>query len=234
MRLLRSIITISMSIILIMCVTNCVPELTVYSLELSEKGLGYVEINEIEYTLVVPSNAKEYDADDAYFVVTDHKYGLKGKINLVDNINIDEDGITGSIPVTAIGREAFKDCDLTEVVIPETVTSIKEKAFYSCDNLTSITIPDSVTSIKYEAFFSCDNLTNVTIGLVGGSASKRNKTTIGEGAFSFCKNLSNVTLGENVTKIEKNAFRNTNLDRVTIPEGISTIFSKFLVGSNAF
>lgn len=217
-----------------MCVTNCVPELTVYALEPSENGIGYVEIDEIDYTLVVPSNVTEYNADDAYFVETDHKYGLKGKIELYDKINIDEDGITGSIPVTAIGREAFRDSDITEVVIPETVTSIKEKAFYSCDNLNAITIPDSVTSIKYEAFFGCDNLASATIGLAENSSAGRSKTTIGEGAFYACKNLSNVSLGENVKKIEKNAFRNTNLDGVTIPDGISTIFTKVLVGSNAF
>lgn len=122
MRLLSSIITFSMSIIMIMYVTNCVSDLKVYALDSSENGIGYVEIDEIEYTLAVPSNAKEYDSDDAYFVVTDHKYGLKGKIELIDKINIDEDGITGSIPVTAIGREAFKDSDITEVVILSSIS----------------------------------------------------------------------------------------------------------------
>ena len=34
-----------------------------------------------------------------------------------------------------------------DVVIPDTVTVIGEKAFEDCRNLTSVTIPDSVTSI---------------------------------------------------------------------------------------
>ena len=38
------------------------------------------------------------------------------------------------------------------VVIPEGVASIGDKAFYYCKNLTNITIPDSVTRIGKEAF----------------------------------------------------------------------------------
>ena len=47
--------------------------------------------------------------------------------------------------------------------IPNSVTSIGERAFYGCSGLTSLTIPNSVTSIGYDAFESCFNLTSVTI-----------------------------------------------------------------------
>lgn len=39
------------------------------------------------------------------------------------------------------------------------VTSIGERAFYSCENLTEVVIPDSVTSIGGSAFARCDGLT---------------------------------------------------------------------------
>ncbi len=48
---------------------------------------------------------------------------------------------------------------ITDLVIPDSVTSIGDYAFYDCSSLTSITIPDSVTSIGSSAFYGCSNLT---------------------------------------------------------------------------
>ena len=44
------------------------------------------------------------------------------------------------------------------------VTSIGHLAFRKCKGLTNISIPDSVTSIRLGAFFNCLSLVNVTIG----------------------------------------------------------------------
>ncbi len=50
---------------------------------------------------------------------------------------------------------------VTDLVIPNGVTSIGNYAFRVCRNLTSITIPDSVTSIGDWAFYGCSSLTSV-------------------------------------------------------------------------
>jgi hypothetical protein len=52
---------------------------------------------------------------------------------------------------------------ITNVTIPETVTSIGDEAFRDCILLSSITIPESVVSIGYSAFSHCRSLTNITI-----------------------------------------------------------------------
>ena len=48
-----------------------------------------------------------------------------------------------------------------ELVIPDSVTTIEEYAFMSCDALTSVTIGNSVTTIGVGAFWGCDSLTSV-------------------------------------------------------------------------
>ena len=47
-------------------------------------------------------------------------------------------------------------------IIPDSVTSIDDRAFAGCTGLTNITIPDSVTSIGYYAFRVCSNLISIT------------------------------------------------------------------------
>ena len=84
-----------------------------------------------------------------------------------------------------IPSSAFYSCNsLTNVGIPDCVTSIGYRAFYNCDSLTSVVIPDSVTSIGEEAFLNCDSLTSVTIG--------NGVTSIGESAFYGCRSLKEI------------------------------------------
>jgi hypothetical protein len=47
-------------------------------------------------------------------------------------------------------------------MIPNSVRSIGDYAFYNCSGLTSVTIPDSVTSIGQDAFSGCSSLAIVT------------------------------------------------------------------------
>ena len=51
---------------------------------------------------------------------------------------------------------------VTELIIPETVTCIKDSAFRNCNKLTSITLHSGITSIKSNAFRCCDSLINIT------------------------------------------------------------------------
>lgn len=64
--------------------------------------------------------------------------------------------------VTVIKDFAFEGFEsVTKVVIPNTVTSIGESAFANCAGITSLTIPSSVTEIKVKAFKGCTNLKSV-------------------------------------------------------------------------
>ncbi len=56
----------------------------------------------------------------------------------------------------------FRSCFfLTDIIIPNSVTSIGNEAFENCESLTSVYIPDSMKKIGSFAFNGCYSLTNV-------------------------------------------------------------------------
>ena len=66
--------------------------------------------------------------------------------------------------VTSIGENVFFDCkDLTEIDIPESVTTIRYSAFAGT-GLTSLRIPNSITRLGQFCFYCCASLTDVIIG----------------------------------------------------------------------
>ena len=136
---------------------------------------------------------------------------------------------------------------VTELVIPDGVTAVKDNAFYNCSNLTSVTIPDSVTSIGDDAFSGCSSLTYNTYdnALYLGNASNpymvlvdTTSTTITTceihpytklihpDAFSGCTSLTSVTIPDSVTSIGDSAFSGcSSLTSVTIPDSVTSIGS---------
>ena len=86
---------------------------------------------------------------------------------------------------------------VTEVTIPEGITSISDSTFSNCKYLSSVTLPDSLTSIGEYAFAFCYSLKEITIpeGVI----------TIGKGAF-YDSNLANIWFRGDQPVIGENAF----------------------------
>ena len=101
--------------------------------------------------------------------------------------------------VKVIGEKAFTECNgITSVVIPNSVTQIEKSAFYSCKDLTKVTLNNTLKEIPQRAFYRCGNLTSIHI--------PNSVTKIGKEAFGDCHNLNSITIPSGLLEIEKDAF----------------------------
>ena len=123
--------------------------------------------------------------------------------------------------------------EVTELVIPDGVTSIGYYAFYRCKSLKSITIPDSVTVIGEDAFDGCRCLTDVTTSerwmnyFAGLDNVDRinGKEIISDGSFKILgdklvwvdKGASSVSIPATVKSIHPSAFEGCkNIENVNV------------------
>ena len=146
--------------------------------------------------------------------------------------------------VTSIGSYAFANTPICgSLIIPNSVTEIKEGAFENCRNLNSLklpsnlkrieslvfkscgfsgslTIPNSVTEIGHHTFYGCNNFTKELI-------LSENLEKIGSYAFAGCSGFSegNLTIPNSVTVIGIGAFSDCSSfnGKLTLPENLTKI-----------
>ena len=134
-------------------------------------------------------------------------------------------------PVVSIGRNnssynilnsTANNTTITEIVLPETLTSIGNYAFKGCTGLTSVTIGSSVTSIGNYVFQNCTGITSIEI--------PNSVTSIGNYVFQNCIGLTSVTISSSVTNIGKNVFNGcTNLINIYIDENNNSFSSEGVI-----
>ena len=102
------------------------------------------------------------------------------------------------------------------VIIPDSVTTIGERAFDGCKVIKSVIIGSTVKFIESYAFNNCDNLKSVTFR---GAAA-----VVGPHTFSFCPSLTDIDFGSRVYEISDHAFSSCDsLKSVTIPPSVRKI-----------
>ena len=131
--------------------------------------------------------------------------------------------------------EGVYDKTITEVVIPDYVTSIGKYAFRDCSGFASITIPDSVTSIGDSAFRNCSGLESITLPFIGAKLNGTENTRFGyifgtnyygESKEYIPRNLRTVVISNSsgVTSMGNDAFSGcSGLTNITIPDSVTSI-----------
>ena len=154
------------------------------------------------------SPATDFTFDSTTGTITGYS-GSGGNISIPRVIN--------DVAVTKIDGYFFEGQTINNVIIPNTITELKEGAFMGIQ-LTNIVIPNSVTIIG-DAAFTGNSLKTVIMS--------DSVTTIGVGAFTN-NVITNFVIPNGITTIPNNLFYNNELTNIIIPSTITSI------GENAF
>ena len=163
----------------------------------------------------------------------------------------------GGYPVTAIGYRAFDGATMdwvrtqvTKIVLPDTVQTLAEDAFYGCmqlqeltlsnnlktigvhafmdcRRLKSVSIPSSVTSIEKQAFCNCTALESVQLHIASQAL------TVGSFAFLNCPSLKTMEIASSNITILTKAF-GYNYDETTKVYSASGLTIRGYVNSPAY
>ena len=137
-------------------------------------------------TISIPSSVKSI-GEDAFFSCNNLQKSEFASIESLCSINF---GNEFANPLSIARQLYVSDEKVINLVVPETVSSIGDYAFYNCTSLASVAISDSVKSIGKRAFYGCNRLASVEI--------PNSVTSIGAEAFSGCSYLKSLTYNSNV------------------------------------
>ena len=178
-------------------------------------------------------------SDDLYLRYTFDGDGVQNGLTLMKYIGASSEVIVPD-GVTKLQYSTFSECRqlLTRVVLPDGLLSIPESLLNNCTNLKEVVIPESVTTIGNHAFFGCAflekinlpaGLTEISQSLLGGCTALSEitipdgVTAIGDSAFQKCASLTEIVLPQGLRRIDGEAFFGcTGLSYIDIPDGLET------------
>lgn len=179
--------------------------------------VGLTESGKKQKSIVIPARCEglkelpfhDTEVEEVRFE-SDRDIPLNGALGLS---NLKKVELPGKLCI--IGPQEFWQCgQLERITIPGTVTSIGDYAFQECGSLKEVNIEEgALESLGSYVFLHCDALESVTL--------PDHLASIGKGAFEQLENLKTITLPKGIKKIDDNAFLNSGVTDVYIPEEVS-------------
>ncbi len=110
----------------------------------------------------------------------------------------------------------LEDNPISDLIIPNTITSISDYAFCGCTSITSVMIPDNVIELGKSSFEKCDNLSAVNMG--------NGINKLGEAVFAKCSKLIQIVFSNAMDEVpDKTLMECSSLSNVLIPDSILSI-----------
>lgn len=128
-------------------------------------------------------------------------------------------------PVTLIGINSFMSTKVETVILPDSITEIREKSFTNCQELTQIRFSNNLVLIENNAFERCPKITRIEL--------PESIQTIEQYAFSDCAGLSEVVLKGTNLSIGMAAFAYNPLLKAVTLSGVKTIGWAAFQGSSS-
>ena len=127
--------------------------------------------------------------------------------------------------ITTIDGESFRGCTALKAIdIPDSVTTLGYGAFWGA-GLESVVVPESVTSIKNYVFYRCKSLVSAEIyGTTDYKVGSRIYKAPGARMFSECSKLENIVLGDNINLLNTYCFHGTAITEFTVPARVKFIY----------
>lgn len=133
--------------------------------------------------------------------------------------------------IEKIADYAFAENKLGEVKLPSSITKIGNRAFLNA-GITSISLPDEVTSIGEYAFYNNFNGNHENYNKIKSFKIPTGVTAVPTGLFQANSELVEVEFHNNIKTIGQDAFNQTNLDKLYLPEGITSIGARAFFGGD--
>lgn len=126
----------------------------------------------------------------------------------------------GGSGLTKIPSNTFFDCEnLSDLTLPDKLSSIDIVAFANCKSLESVSFPESLKEIGTGSFSECVNLKNIK------GFEKTGVKSVAKHAFRGCRSLKSFALPAALETIDSYAFAHTNIHEIILPENLTRIAS---------
>ncbi len=185
--------------------------------------IGGDEMVEISVNLNTPGTLGDLALQQVEYLKDVNVLTISGQMN-----NVDMDLLKNNFPdllyldfsktnITDIPNSHFTDkANLASVILPDSLQTLGERAFFRCYNLQKVVIPTKVKEIRQYTFYDNYNLTELIMpaGL----------TTIGNYAFQYCHSLFEIEFPVSLETFGYQSFyNNSRLRKITIKDKVSDL-----------